>query len=600
MSGAQPGSSRSAEVAGALPAGHQALGVPGQESSATGLSGATANDTSDNVETSSKRSLTGRRRDASTGSKRSNRQVAGEGEKQARPGSAGRAQAGSEPRPKKRGGFLSFLGCCGSSDDTEEPGSRESAQPAKTPTTASQPTKLKSQQQQQVPPNASATNTSADGSKEVIDEKTGQQPNHNDSSAAAPILPTPSLDSEKPPPVVVQPDNPVPSIPPGIASVQPNAETSPLQAEKRDLQPELPVTGPSHIDTTQRSAAHDVQSNHNSNPVVSVIAPTPIVSQQEDVVEDALIQDRTPEQAARDTDIEMTDVGPSLPLSTSDVPQSSDVETTTRERSSSSSSRIDLPPPPPLAERQIHNQHSDAGVIASAGAGAGVLAAGAGVAAQHASQDPSAVSTPEPTQKWLLPPITPQFSGKKCLVLDLDETLVHSSFKVSMIAHEYTDVTLLTSYQILHQADFTIPVEIEGQYHNVYVIKRPGVDAFLKRVGEIYEVVVFTASVSKYGDPLLDQLDISNSVHHRLFRESCYNHQGNYVKDLSQVGRPLGETIIIDNSPTSYIFHPQHAVPISSWFSDAHDNELMDLIPVLEDLATSQVRDVSLVLDVAL
>lgn len=51
--------------------------------------------------------------------------------------------------------------------------------------------------------------------------------------------------------------------------------------------------------------------------------------------------------------------------------------------------------------------------------------------------------------------------------------------------------------QILHQADFTIPVEIEGNYHNVYVIKRPGVDEFMKRVGELYEVVVFTASVSK-------------------------------------------------------------------------------------------------------
>ena len=51
--------------------------------------------------------------------------------------------------------------------------------------------------------------------------------------------------------------------------------------------------------------------------------------------------------------------------------------------------------------------------------------------------------------------------------------------------------------QLLHQADFTIPVEIEGNYHNVYVIKRPGVDQFMKRVGELYEVVVFTASVSK-------------------------------------------------------------------------------------------------------
>ncbi|KAK9802529.1 hypothetical protein SCARD494_00462 [Seiridium cardinale] len=199
-------------------------------------------------------------------------------------------------------------------------------------------------------------------------------------------------------------------------------------------------------------------------------------------------------------------------------------------------------------------------------------------------ETPAVVALPEPVaeQKWLLPPIQPQFKGRKCLVLDLDETLVHSSFK------------------ILHQADFTIPVEIEGNYHNVYVIKRPGVDQFMKRVGELYEVVVFTASVSKYGDPLLDQLDIHKVVHHRLFRESCYNHQGNYVKDLSQVGRDLKDTIIIDNSPTSYIFHPQHAVPISSWFSDAHDNELLDLIPVLEDLATSDVRDVSLVLDVTL
>ncbi|KAL2165454.1 hypothetical protein VTH06DRAFT_752 [Thermothelomyces fergusii] len=192
------------------------------------------------------------------------------------------------------------------------------------------------------------------------------------------------------------------------------------------------------------------------------------------------------------------------------------------------------------------------------------------------------VLAPEQPQKFLLPPQAPEHKGRKCLVLDLDETLVHSSFK------------------ILHQADFTIPVEIEGSYHNVYVIKRPGVDEFMKRVGELYEVVVFTASVSKYGDPLLDQLDIHKVVHHRLFRESCYNHQGNYVKDLSQVGRDLKDTIIIDNSPTSYIFHPQHAVPISSWFSDAHDNELLDLIPVLEDLARPTVRDVSLVLDVTL
>jgi RNA polymerase II subunit A small phosphatase-like protein len=38
---------------------------------------------------------------------------------------------------------------------------------------------------------------------------------------------------------------------------------------------------------------------------------------------------------------------------------------------------------------------------------------------------------PEQAQRALLPPLAPELRGRKCLVLDLDETLVHSSFKVS-------------------------------------------------------------------------------------------------------------------------------------------------------------------------
>ncbi|EKM54603.1 uncharacterized protein PHACADRAFT_146736 [Phanerochaete carnosa HHB-10118-sp] len=187
---------------------------------------------------------------------------------------------------------------------------------------------------------------------------------------------------------------------------------------------------------------------------------------------------------------------------------------------------------------------------------------------------------PDGLPRPLLPPLSPKFAGRKCLVLDLDETLVHSSFKS------------------IQQADYVVPVEIEYHWHNVYVIKRPGVDNFLKKMGEIYEVVVFTASLSKYADPVLDKLDVNRVVAHRLFRESCYNHRGNYVKDLSQLGRPIADTIIIDNSPASYIFHPNNAVPVSSWFNDPHDTELTDLVPFLADLG--QVDDVRGVLDGAI
>ncbi len=57
-------------------------------------------------------------------------------------------------------------------------------------------------------------------------------------------------------------------------------------------------------------------------------------------------------------------------------------------------------------------------------------------------------------------------------------------------------------------------------------------------------------------------------------------------QDLSQLGRAITDTIILDNSPASYIFHPNNAVPVSSWFNDPHDAELVDLIPFLVDLTS--------------
>lgn len=125
--------------------------------------------------------------------------------------------------------------------------------------------------------------------------------------------------------------------------------------------------------------------------------------------------------------------------------------------------------------------------------------------------------------------------------------------------------------------------------------------------------------MDQYADPVLDMLDPNGVVKHRLFRESCYNHKGNYVKvssdlpskssstiandyslpllsqDLSQLGRTMETTIIIDNSPASYIFHPNNAVPVSTWFADPHDTEMTDLCPFLADL--SEVDDIRGVLD---
>ncbi|XP_072455286.1 CTD small phosphatase-like protein isoform X2 [Notamacropus eugenii] len=180
------------------------------------------------------------------------------------------------------------------------------------------------------------------------------------------------------------------------------------------------------------------------------------------------------------------------------------------------------------------------------------------------------ISIPSPSAKYLLPDLKVPDYGKKCMVIDLDETLVHSSFKP------------------ISNADFIVPVEIDGTVHQVYVLKRPHVDEFLQRMGQLFECVLFTASLAKYADPVADLLDRWGVFRARLFRESCVFHRGNYVKDLSQLGRELSRVVIVDNSPASYIFHPENAVPVQSWFDDMSDTELLDLIPFFEGLSREE------------
>lgn len=166
----------------------------------------------------------------------------------------------------------------------------------------------------------------------------------------------------------------------------------------------------------------------------------------------------------------------------------------------------------------------------------------------------------------LLEPIDTKNGIQKCVVIDLDETLVHSSFRP------------------VPEADFIVPVELDGKVHQVYVLKRPYVDEFLDYMGKTFECVLFTASLSKYAEPVSNLLDKSSCFKAKLFRESCVYYKGNYVKDLSKLGRDLTTTVIIDNSPASYSFHPENAVPISTWFDDPTDTELFDLIPFFEGL----------------
>ncbi len=172
----------------------------------------------------------------------------------------------------------------------------------------------------------------------------------------------------------------------------------------------------------------------------------------------------------------------------------------------------------------------------------------------------------------LLPP--PRKRNRKTLVLDLDETLVHSSF----IPFEENDIVL--------------EVDFDNVLYNIYVLVRPKALQFLINMSKYFEIVIFTASLSKYANPLLDIIDPKKVCSYRLYRDHCTLINGIFVKELKRLNRNIKDIIIIDNSPTSYAFNPQNGIPIKSWFEDKNDNELEKLEPFLKFL--SKVDDIKL------
>lgn len=168
------------------------------------------------------------------------------------------------------------------------------------------------------------------------------------------------------------------------------------------------------------------------------------------------------------------------------------------------------------------------------------------------------------------PAILPKESRERkpiTLVLDLDETLVHSSL------------------EHCEDADFTFKVFFNMKDHTVYVKKRPHLQSFLEKVAEMFEVVVFTASQSIYAEQLLDILDPHGKFFcGRAYRESCIFADGTYTKDLTVLGLDLAKVFIIDNCPQVFRWHVNNGIPIKSWFDDPSDSELISLIPFLETL----------------
>lgn len=167
--------------------------------------------------------------------------------------------------------------------------------------------------------------------------------------------------------------------------------------------------------------------------------------------------------------------------------------------------------------------------------------------------------------------------GPLTIVLDLDETLVHT-----------TDKPLATKTNGPHE------IRIDG--HTMWVHIRPGARQllrFLTKLHPFVRVAVWTAGTKVYATRVLDLLMPNQEWKKQLYfvrsRGDCVNRRGHLLKDLRQLGIPAHRLMLVDDNDAHYEFNVPngfHVVRAPPFRGEPNDR----FLSVLRRLVTRRVQ----------
>ena len=162
---------------------------------------------------------------------------------------------------------------------------------------------------------------------------------------------------------------------------------------------------------------------------------------------------------------------------------------------------------------------------------------------------------------------------KKLLLLDLDETLVHSELRHP---YNYKSLDKLKENSKCYNRSFSYIENDYKYYFDIYF--RPYLFDFLHEIKIYFDLAIFTASSKGYADTIINYIDPDNQIFKfRLYREACITiHKHVYIKDL-RIIKSFDEKniILMDNSFYSFINQPSNGILIYSFYNNHKDNQLI-------------------------
>jgi Dullard-like phosphatase family protein len=161
---------------------------------------------------------------------------------------------------------------------------------------------------------------------------------------------------------------------------------------------------------------------------------------------------------------------------------------------------------------------------------------------------------------YYLPPIERCY--KYTLVLDLDETLIY----------------LMPNYPGDDRKDAVLR-------HTLMF--RPCLFEFLQKMKPLYELVIFSFGTYEYVENVIKIIEKNGKIfQHVLYRQHTTCNNGEYVKDLSLLGRDLKNIIIVDDNPQVFKLQERNGICIKPFYGDvvSDRNTLKILGKILEKI----------------
>jgi RNA polymerase II subunit A small phosphatase-like protein len=178
---------------------------------------------------------------------------------------------------------------------------------------------------------------------------------------------------------------------------------------------------------------------------------------------------------------------------------------------------------------------------------------------------------------------------KKLLILDMDETLLHTEC--------FRDIDYLEEGSY----DFKFPLGGGGwsnDEHWYFTLKRPFLDEFMKYVFDNFKVAIWTAGGSDYASEAISRAGIDkNKLEFFWTSERCtmkYDFETGFrygVKNLEKVHKSLGwdlnNVLIVDDVQKTAINNYGNLIHIKEFCNDRSDIELKKLMNYLDKIKDS-------------